>query len=70
MDKKNDLDDLSPAGKAIVLTGALLGLCAGGAAIFYWSLGMIPSVFLGMGGPILGIGIARPIALALTKKKE
>jgi hypothetical protein len=61
---------LSPAGQAIVFAGALLGLVVACAVIFLVPVnGIIPGILLVMGGPALGIAIARPLALAITKRK-
>ena len=67
MDRNNEL---TPAGRVIVCLGAALGLLAGCAAIFLLPVsGLLPGILFGMGGPVLGIAIARPIAYALTRRK-
>jgi len=64
-------DNLPPIGQAIVTGGALLGLVGACALIFLVPInGIIPGMLLGMGGPILGIAVARPIAVLLTRRKE
>jgi hypothetical protein len=63
-------NELTPAGRAIVGLGGALGLLAGCAAIFLLPVhGLIPGILLGMGGPVLGIAVARPIARAVTRRE-
>jgi hypothetical protein len=63
-------NELTPAGQVLVGVGGALGLLAGCAAIFLLPVhGIIPGALLGMGGPVLGIAVARPIARALTRKR-
>ena len=63
-------NELSPAGRAIVFSGVVMGLIAGGTACFLLPVGIVPGVLLGMAGPVLGMAIARPIAKALARRKD
>ena len=65
-----DNKELSPAGQAIQFTGTVVGLAAGCAACFLLPVGIVPGILFGMGGPLLGLAVARPIALAVSRKKQ
>ncbi|MFT7641088.1 MAG: hypothetical protein ACI9G1_002832 [Pirellulaceae bacterium] len=67
MKKKNEIP---PPGQYVLIAGAIIGIIVGIAALSVSPItGAIPGALFGMGGAILGALIARPIALAVNKRK-
>lgn len=62
---------IPPPGQYVIIAGAILGIIAGSVAVVVGPIkGMIPGAFFGMGGAVLGVLIARPIALAVNKSRR
>ncbi len=61
----------SPVERILVPIGAILGLAAACVAIFVVPItGILPGALVGMGGPVLGIAIARGIAALVTRSQR
>jgi hypothetical protein len=62
--------EASPGRGPFVVAGALLGLVVACAAIFLLPVnGILPGLLVGMGGPLLGVAVARAIGWAVTRRK-
>jgi hypothetical protein len=60
--------EMSPAGKAIYMSGALIGIAVGCVALWYSPVrGIIPAAICGVIGVVFGMLVARPFAVRASR---
>jgi uncharacterized membrane protein YeaQ/YmgE (transglycosylase-associated protein family) len=63
-------NEMSPSGKAIYMSGALIGIALGCVALWYSPVrGAIPGAICGIIGAVFGMLVARPFAVRASRER-